>query len=115
MQNHKFVRSEDHQGKCIAISDDGVTICFEDLNQHKPVIFTEINPYLDSEKDNLRKNLCQDIQACLTFARQKKAWSNDRSLTLSARQEHARQAQVWEARAEALRMALNGLAGHPGR
>jgi hypothetical protein len=115
MQNHKFVKSEDHTGRCLAISDDGVTICFEESDQHRLPILAEINPFLDIERTRLAANMRQDMEAASKFAAQYRDWSRDERCKPSVRPEHVRHSQVWEARAQVLSDALSGLERHCSR
>ena len=106
---HKFLPHEEIGGRCAGVNRDG-GLCGLAENLHMPApILGEKNPYLAAEVRQLQKNLATDYQAARKFAAEYRSWSRLKNSTEENRAACRQHAMEWEARAHALKLALDGL------
>lgn len=113
-QRHTFYAGHsDHPGKCTMKDDYSQGVCWQPKIAHMPpTIFTKINTHLSKAKEEISATMRKDRDVALALAKQNYDWSNDDDLSPAKRDEYAIQRQVWEARAEALSIALKALERH---
>ncbi len=109
-QTHVFIPDKHSPTHCASVRDSGQGLCGDPEKLHIPfAISTEKNPYVDIETRRLAKNMRQDMEAAQKMADEYLKWSRMKDSTENNRNVSRQHAQVWQARAHALKLALSGL------
>jgi hypothetical protein len=113
-QAHLFVPAPEYapdflKNKCAGVKDNSNALCALPETAHiKPAKIGELNPYLEIEVDRLLRNLQTDYKAASDMAKQYRAWAQLKNSSDLHRTTNEYLAQVWEARVNALGLALSG-------
>lgn len=106
---HLFTAHPELDGLCAGVSEGGGLCGLAEILHIPAPISGEKNPYVAMEIRRLQKNLATDYQAARKFAAEYQQWSRLKNSTEENRAACRQHAMEWEARAHALKLALEGL------